>query len=303
MPLKCCVPNCTSNYKTSNEKNSVYKFPKDEEEKEIWRKAIPRSNLEVTKYTAVCRKHWSEDCKMIVKHGKPRPADPPSLFENILRSCLSSPPPKSRKTSKTSASVRNVQEDELLQFEKLDHLVFENIPSKMAEDTSVVVYKTNKSYYIQATKFHEGVPEFCIIIKEGELTFNVFHYGVSCSVPSLIKNKIYSCKTWSSLNEIIRYVKTREPDQKVEVLMNQLSVSGKKTVGISIYPPEMMSRAFQYFCISRSLYNCLCKDFQLPSIRTLTRITSKTSSVDDVDFVKGVLQSLPVWQKRFVITS
>lgn len=127
-----------------------------------------------------------------------------------------------------------------------------------------------------------------------------FHYGVLCSVPSLIKNKIYCCKTWSSLDEILHYVKARKQDEKVDVLMNQLSVSGKKTVGESIYPPEMIARAFEYFCISRSLYNCLCRDFQLPSIRTLTRITSKTNSVDDADFVKGVSQSLPDWQKRYV---
>ena len=298
MPLKCCAPNCSSNYKTSNEKVSVYKFPKNEEEKELWRKAIPRSNLEITKYTAVCRKHWAEDCKMVVVHGKPRPIDPPSIFENIPRSCLTSPPPKARKTSSSSASVRNIKEDEILQFEKMDQLVFEDIPSKMAEDMSVVTYKVNKNYHIQARQFHEGVPEFCVVIQEKGLAFNVFHYGVSCSVPSLIKNKLYSCKTWSCLDEILRYVKARERELKVDVLMNQLSVSGKKAVGKSIYSPEMIARAFEYFCISRSLYDRLRKDFQLPSIRTLTHITSKTSSVDDADFVKGVLQSLPDWQKR-----
>ena len=300
MPLKCCAPNCSSNYKTSNEKVSVYKFPKDEEEKEVWRKAIPRSNLEISKYTAVCRKHWPEDCKIIVVHGKPRPADPPTVFENIPKRCLSSPPPKARKTTKVSASARNTQQDELLQFEKLDQLEFEKIPSKMSKDVSVVVYQVNNKYHIQSKQFHEGVPEFCIVIQE-DLSFKVFHYGVSCSVTSLIKNKINLCKTWSSLDEILRYVKSREREQKVNVLLNQLSVSGKKTVGKSIYPPEMISRAFEYFCISRSLYDRLCKDFQLPSIRTLTRITSKTSSLDDTDFAKGVLQSLPDWQKRYVL--
>ena len=60
--------------------------------------------------------------------GKSRPADPPTVFENIPKSCLLSPPPKARKTSKISASVQNVQEDELLQFEKLDELEFEMIP-------------------------------------------------------------------------------------------------------------------------------------------------------------------------------
>ena len=70
----------------------------------------------------------------------------------------------------------------------------------MAEDTSVVVYEVSSSYHIQARQFHKGVSEFCIVVQEGDLTSNVFHYAVSCSVPFLIKNKIYSCKTWSSLD-------------------------------------------------------------------------------------------------------
>lgn len=96
----------------------------------------------------VCRKHWppSPDCKMMSVHGKSRPADPPSVFDSIPRSCLSSPPPKVRATEKTSFSARNVQpppEDELAGFQQFDKFVLEEIPSKMSNDNSVVVYKSN----------------------------------------------------------------------------------------------------------------------------------------------------------------
>ena len=45
----------------------------------------------------------------------------------------------------------------------------------------------------------------------------------------------------------------------------------------------------------------LVADFQLPSIRTLTRITSKIGSVEDVAFLKGVLDGIPIWQRRCIL--
>jgi hypothetical protein len=47
-----------------------------------------------------------------------------------------------------------------------------------------------------------------------------------------------------------------------------------------IYPVKMTTRCFEYFAISRALYTHLCKDYQLPSVRTFTRITSKFKSID-----------------------
>ena len=58
MVLKCCVPNCKSNY--ASDKVSVYKLPQNNEAKKKWIAAIPRANL-VSKYTAICKKHWPEN--------------------------------------------------------------------------------------------------------------------------------------------------------------------------------------------------------------------------------------------------
>ena len=49
------------------------------------------------------------------------------------------------------------------------------------------------------------------------------------------------------------------------------------------------------------LYHYLVADFQLPSIRTLTRITNKIGSVEDVAFLKGFLDGIPIWQRRCVL--
>ena len=61
MEKKCCVYARKTNYsseKLKSDKILVYRFPKDETEKEKWIKAIANANLRVSKDTAVCALHW-----------------------------------------------------------------------------------------------------------------------------------------------------------------------------------------------------------------------------------------------------
>ncbi|XP_065659240.1 uncharacterized protein LOC136083651 [Hydra vulgaris] len=44
--------------------------------------------------------------------------------------------------------------------------------------------------------------------------------------------------------------------------------------------------------LQRSLYDCLCIDYKLPSIRTLTRLTSKISSMEDLSFINSIFMNL-----------
>ena len=92
MVLKCCVPNCESNYASSNDKVPVYKFPQNNEDKKKWIAAIPRANLVVSKYTPVCRKHWPENAIFVLVYGKQKPKEQPSVFSDISAraSCLRS---------------------------------------------------------------------------------------------------------------------------------------------------------------------------------------------------------------------
>ena len=83
--------------------------------------------------------------------------------------------------------------------------------------------------------------------------------------------------------------------------MEHLEVMGKESVGHPKYGADMISRSFEYFAISRSLYDRLCSDYELACVRTLTRITSKVSSIDDIKFLRVVFGSLPVWQKRCIL--
>ena len=55
MVLKCYVPNYKSNYVSSKDKVPVYKSSQNNEDIKKWIAAIPRANLVVSKYTAVCK--------------------------------------------------------------------------------------------------------------------------------------------------------------------------------------------------------------------------------------------------------
>lgn len=59
MPSMCCVVYCKSGYRSNPEKVSCFLFPKDEELKSKWIKAIPRSNLKVSPKTSICEKHFT----------------------------------------------------------------------------------------------------------------------------------------------------------------------------------------------------------------------------------------------------
>ena len=63
----------------------------------------------------------------------------------------------------------------------------------------------------------------------------------------------------------------------------------------------MTTRAFEYFATSRSLYSRLQQDFQLPSIRTLTRIKSKVRKVAETEFLASIFKNLSPCQRRCIV--
>ena len=110
---------------------------------------------------------------------------------------------------------------------------------------------------------------------------------------------------WSTLEEAIRFLKNIDSSEnrKKNVIHEHLTVMGLLIMGCigKVYPAQMIVRCFEYFAISRALYSRLCKDYQLPSVRTLTRITSSYSSLDDQQFLSGLLSKVPSIQRKCVI--
>ena len=72
-------------------------------------------------------------------------------------------------------------------------------------------------------------------------------------------------------------------------------------VGKSIYPLKIIMRVFKHFATSRTIYGKLTKDYQLASICTLTRITSKFASQDDLLFLEKLMLKINICQRRPII--
>ena len=86
-------------------------------DKKKWIAAIPRANLIVSKYTAVCRKHWPQNATFVLVYGRHRPKDAPPVFPDIPASCLRSARKSIPRTTKRSlSSGRKHAEDEMKIF-------------------------------------------------------------------------------------------------------------------------------------------------------------------------------------------
>ena len=67
------------------------------------------------------------------------------------------------------------------------------------------------------------------------------------------------------------------------------------------YSPKMIVRAFTYFVTSRAFHSKMRTDLQLSSARTLTRITSKVSKIDENKFLDLAFGQLNDKQKPCVV--
>ena len=288
MPLKCCVPNCCSNYKSSDCKIPVYKFLREVSKKNKWFLSIPRSHWTVTKYSIVCKLDWPDDAEFTLCRGKLRPIHLPSVFPiSISKSCLSSPPPKKRKT--LSFLKKGIKKDELEEYKIIDNLSFKEIEKHFSNDNHLITYKQNNFNFTQSKVFICGVPIFLLLINQS-LMFKAFYFGSKSSIKPLSNNRITSLIMKSALNEALRYLKKKE-EHKTQIIFEHINEDGR-SVGCAVYSSDIITRAFEYFATSHSTYHRLCCDYQLSSIRTLTHITSKINSQDDLVFLSSVLSNL-----------
>ena len=74
MPRKCCTmfdgKPCKSNYDSTEEKVTVYSFPKEASEQERWVPNLPNKlTCNISKNIGVCAKHWPVDCAKVKVRG------------------------------------------------------------------------------------------------------------------------------------------------------------------------------------------------------------------------------------------
>ena len=121
-----------------------------------------------------------------------------------------------------------------------------------------------------------AIPEFSLKISP-DLSYRAYRIGILCTIKTLSKNRMNTLNSWSRINEALRYLANSELNQHQKVLIEQFDSMKPTKVGKKKYSASVLTRAFSYFTISRSLYDRLRDDFQLPSIKTLTNITSRVS--------------------------
>ena len=79
MGRKCCVTGCRSNYDPT-EKISVFRLPKDKDERGRWMKAISPDNRPDSANTVVCIQHFPDGFETVSVKRRLRPKIPPSVF-------------------------------------------------------------------------------------------------------------------------------------------------------------------------------------------------------------------------------
>ena len=88
--------------------------------------------------------------------GKERPTEPPSIFDSIPPGCLSSSPPKPRKTIFASCKSRNFIPDELEQFREADNLVYGDVIEKVRIHYDLIVFEQGPEIIIQPKEEPSG---------------------------------------------------------------------------------------------------------------------------------------------------
>ena len=162
--------------------------------------------------------------------------------------------------------------------------------------------KSKNEIYLQCDELLEetGIFKFMIKIKE-DFSYEAFHSGIKCIMLSLSQNRITQLTRWSQVNEAVRFFLNHSSTRKETVLHQQVSAMSVKSIGERKFSNAVIVRAFGYFALSRTAYNRLRQDFDLPNVTTLTRMTSSTKRYDDVAFYSKVFSNLSSQQKTCIV--
>ena len=167
--------------------------------------------------------------------------------------------------------------------------------------SQVISFVSDSSIVIQASNIKSGIPLFSLNW-HSNFKFDCYHLGVRYFILSLSQNKIVKINRCSVLEEAINYLSKVETSHKNEVLNDyRNAMSSASSVGSIVYSPATLIRAFEYFSCSRASYELFRRDHHLPSVRTLTRITSKINNLQSFHFVRTVLDSLQDQQRQVVL--
>ena len=113
--------------------------------------------------------------------------------------------------------------------------------------------------------------------------------GTKSIFSTFSSNRVLSINKLLLANEAVRYLDYSEVTQQKVLCYSNMSVTH---VGEKQYSMETIVLAFEYFASSRTVHNLLREDIQLPSLRTLTWLTSKVRGLVDNVYANNIFLNL-----------
>ena len=226
-------------------------------------------------------------------------------------SCDATPSAKKRKsnTSENAGKIK-IQPDQLNDFNKLDHLpAFDVFQDQTVSDGYYMLQQKthgkekgqkekglisfiNAMLVIQSIELVYGVPKFLIKIKE-DFTFECYHLGCQVFLKCLTNNRITQFRKRTQIDAALEELSKLIPDEKTNSLLETIYALGGKKVGEKKFTPDIIIKAYSIFRHSRVAYQYMRDRYGLPSVKTLTRFTSKCAKLDETAYIKQVFKNEP----------
>ena len=128
-----------------------------------------------------------------------------------------------------------------------------------------------------------------------DFTFEAYHCGSRCRLKKLEAHYMKKINRQFLIEEEIRFLKNLEITRKKIDILNQISLLAPKppiAIGNRKYKNETNVQAFEYFVTSRAGYSKFRRNFKLPSVSTLTRLTSEVKKLKDSQFFHSIFPNL-----------
>ena len=287
----------------------MHSFPKDVQKRKEWVLRLPNvlKVEEITEWMGVCSIHWPENAEMEKHNRFLVPIHPPSIFPNVPSSCVpTSSTCHPRPTQRATLESRVTDIDEMDEFRKQDSLTsesFHGIFSEKLQQYGLVAFDESKKTYILFSPKRTGpVSEFSVYFEVSEISVQhksvcSLRYEAFCELQKVVHPVLKTVSCWSQVDELLRFVSTfktsidMSKNKKNEYLSRAIQLLNSPK-GTRVYTVDDLLLAFQWYAISRSLYVKLRQFLPLPSVTTLTRITSMAGNTSDKSLFSALFESL-----------
>ena len=316
MPRKCVVYGCRSGY--ASEKNasklSFYRFPKDHQRLQEWLSSLPNRfpvGFQPSVHQVICSLHWPDNFEKTSCRGNKNgiPKYPPSIFPNIPPSCVPSSScsisgdSRRRRAAASNlfAEHRSIKEDELPLFREIDRLpALLSVSDLCSRFPNLVVFEDSLQNLVLLSKERIGpIYSFQVTLSKEGILRSCYLKTSLITIPFLERSKLLF---WSTLEAVLNHLTVTKNDRPSSIFIeNEIARTNRKKVGERKYTNDDLLFAFELLSRSRSAYAFMSRYMSLPSERLLRHITSGVNAVEDIRYLKTIIDSLPAQKRACVV--